>query len=61
MSETAMTVFRWLLLIAFFAAPAQAADVQYPAASRIGLVPPPGMTISRNLPASRIAKTAWRW
>ena len=48
MSETAMTVFRWLLLIAFFAAPAQAADVQYPAASRVGLVPPPGMTISRN-------------
>ena len=30
------------------AAPAQAADVVYPAGSRIGLAPPPGMTVSKN-------------
>ena len=43
-----MTFARSLLLIAFLAAPAQAADVVYPAGSRIGLVPPPGMTVSKN-------------
>ena len=30
------------------AAPAQAADVVYPAGSRIGLAPPPGMTVSQS-------------
>lgn len=43
-----MTLLRSLLLIAFLAAPAQAADVVYPAGSRVGLVPPPGMTISQS-------------
>ena len=43
-----MTLLRSLLLIAFLAAPAQAADVVYPAGSRVGLTPPPGMTISQN-------------
>ena len=36
------------LLFADFAAPAQAADAVYPVGSRIGLVPPPGMTPSSN-------------
>jgi len=35
-------------LFANLAAPAQAADVAYPAGSRVGLVPPPGMTVSSN-------------
>jgi hypothetical protein len=43
-----MTFFRSLLLIVFLAAPAQAADVIYPTGSRIGLVPPSGLTVSRN-------------
>ena len=43
-----MTFFRWLLLIAFLTAPAQAADVVYPAGSRIGLAPAPGLTVSTN-------------
>ena len=43
-----MTLLRSLLLIAFLAAPAQAADVVYPPGSRLGLVPPPGMTVSHN-------------
>ncbi|HEY1414088.1 MAG TPA: hypothetical protein VGF36_18220, partial [Rhodopila sp.] len=32
----------------FFAAPAQAADPTFPPGSRIGLVPPPGMLVSKN-------------
>jgi hypothetical protein len=48
MLNTVMTFFRWLLLIVLVAAPAQAADVLYPAGSRIGLAPPPGMTASRS-------------
>jgi hypothetical protein len=43
-----MTFLRTLLLILMLAAPAHAADVRYPAASRVGLVPPPGMAESRN-------------
>lgn len=51
-----MTFLRSLLLITLLAAslatswvaPAQAADPVYPAGSRIGLVPPPGMTISHG-------------
>jgi hypothetical protein len=35
-------------LFANLAAPAQAADVAYPAGSRVGLVPPPGMTASSS-------------
>lgn len=47
-----MILFRSLLLIAlsiaFLAAPAQAADIIYPAGSRVGLAPPPGMTVSKS-------------
>jgi hypothetical protein len=47
-----MTFLRSLLLIALLvtplAAPAQAADAVYPAGSRVGLVPPPGMTVSKG-------------
>src|SRR5581483_12509477 len=41
-----MTHLRWLFLLLALAwtAPAVAADVVYPPSSRIGLVPPPGMT-----------------
>ncbi|HZO48257.1 MAG TPA: hypothetical protein VFB68_20340 [Xanthobacteraceae bacterium] len=46
-----MTFLRSVLMIALLAAllaaPAQAADPVYPAGSRIGLVPPPGMTNSQ--------------
>jgi hypothetical protein len=48
MSENIMTVLRWILLIVLIAAPAQAADAVYPAGSRVGLAPPPGLTVSRN-------------
>ena len=48
MTFAQMTFARSLLLIAFLATPAQAADVVYPAGSRIGLAPPPGMTVSKN-------------
>jgi len=48
MLQGIMTFFRWLLLIVLVAAPAQAADVLYPAGSRVGLAPPPGLTVSRN-------------
>jgi hypothetical protein len=47
-----MTFLRAVLLITLLVtpvvAPAQAADAVYPAGSRIGLVPPPGMTISQS-------------
>ena len=43
-----MTLLRSLLLIALLAVPAQAADVVYPAGSRIGLAPPPGLTVSQS-------------
>ena len=43
-----MTFARWFLLFALFAVPVQAADVVYPAGSRVGLTPPPGMTISQS-------------
>jgi hypothetical protein len=43
-----MTLTRWFLLIALMAAPAQAAEVLYPLGSRIGLVPPPGLTVSQS-------------
>jgi hypothetical protein len=50
-----MTLFRWPILsalqlalhVALLTAPASAADVVYPAGSRVGLAPPPGMTTSR--------------
>ncbi len=46
------SVCRLLLLLALAelaqAAPAQAADVVFPAGSRIGLAPPPGVTASRS-------------
>jgi hypothetical protein len=52
MLGTIMTFLRSLLLITLLvtplAAPAQAADAVYPAGSRIGLVPPPGMTNSQS-------------
>jgi hypothetical protein len=48
MSENIMTVLRWILLIVLVAAPARAADVVYPAGSRVGLAPPPGLTVSRS-------------
>jgi hypothetical protein len=44
----ARTLFLIALLAANLAVPAQAADVVYPAGSRVGLVPPPGMTASSN-------------
>jgi hypothetical protein len=47
-----MTFLRALLLITLLVAPlvapAQAADAVYPAGSRIGLVPPPSMTVSQG-------------
>lgn len=50
MLETVMTFFRSFLLTALLVAavPAYAADVVYPTGSRIGLAPPPGMTMSQN-------------
>lgn len=47
--DAIMTIARWFLLIVLFAAlPAHAADVVYPAGSRIGLTPPPGLTVSKS-------------
>jgi hypothetical protein len=43
-----MIQIRWLVLFALFAAPAFAAETVYPAGSRIGLAPPPGMTVSKG-------------
>ena len=43
-----MGIVRWLLLMVILAAPAQAADVAYPNGSRIGLAPPPGLTVSKG-------------
>ncbi|MGH6770692.1 MAG: hypothetical protein ACRECO_16915 [Xanthobacteraceae bacterium] len=43
-----MTPIRWLLLSVLFAAPAFAAEPVYPTGSRIGLSPPPGMTVSKG-------------
>lgn len=43
-----MTILRWLIFIALLAAPAQAADPVYPAGSRVGLAPPPGLSVSRT-------------
>jgi hypothetical protein len=48
-----MVCTRWalpLLVVAFAAKAAVAADVTYPAASRIGIVPPPGMHLSAAFP-----------
>jgi hypothetical protein len=42
--------FALLLLIAFAANPAGAAEVTYPPASRIGMVPPPGLHVSAAFP-----------
>jgi hypothetical protein len=42
--------FVLLFLIALLVAPAGAAEVTYPAGSRIGLVPPPGMRLSTSFP-----------
>lgn len=43
-----MTFVRWFFLVVLLAAPAQAADVVYPTGSRIGLAPPPGLTVSKS-------------
>lgn len=43
-----MIFFRWFLLFAILCTPARAADVVYPAGSQVGLVPPSGLTASRN-------------
>ena len=43
-----MTFVRRLFLVALLALPAHAADVAYPTGSRIGLVPPLGLSMSRN-------------
>jgi hypothetical protein len=44
-----MAHIRWLILIVVaLALPAHAADVVFPTGSRIGLVPPPGVTASKN-------------
>jgi hypothetical protein len=48
MLDTIMTLARWFLLIALMATPAQAANVVYPVGSRVGLVPPPGLTLSQS-------------
>jgi len=43
-----MTLLRWIILVALLALPARAADVVYPTGSRIGLVPPPGISASKG-------------
>jgi hypothetical protein len=48
MLENIMSFARWFLLIALTVAPAHAADVVYPTGSRVGLAPPPGLTVSQN-------------
>jgi hypothetical protein len=47
-----MSRFGCMLLfgLAFFALPAAAADVVYPVGSRIGIIPPPGLTASTSFP-----------
>jgi hypothetical protein len=49
--ETAMVslrmLVRWFLLFAVLALPAQAADAIYPTGSRVGLVPPKGVTAAK--------------
>jgi hypothetical protein len=46
-----MARFRWMLLFLFaLAVPASADDVVYPAGSRIGLAPPPGLHASTSFP-----------
>jgi hypothetical protein len=50
MLEPIMTFARWFLLFLCFAVPAQAADVAYPAGSRVGVAPPPGLTASQAFP-----------
>jgi hypothetical protein len=44
----ARSFFLFALLFAQLGAPASAADAVYPAGSRVGIVPPPGMTASSN-------------
>jgi hypothetical protein len=48
MLEAAMAFLRSLLLFALFVLPAQGADVVYPTGSRVGLAPPPGLSISKS-------------
>jgi hypothetical protein len=43
-----MSFVRILFLFVLLALPAQAADVVYPTGSRVGLVPPPGLSPSRS-------------
>jgi hypothetical protein len=45
-----MTSIRALLLLLLLALPAYGADAQFPAAIRIGLVPPAGMALSKDFP-----------
>jgi hypothetical protein len=46
-----MDHFRWMLLLLFaLAVPASADDVVYPAGSRVGLAPPPGLHASTSFP-----------
>jgi len=43
-----MTILRSLLVLLALLSPAQALDILFPAGSRIGLAPPPGVNPSRN-------------
>src|SRR5438093_13687743 len=43
-----MTSWTFLFILVTLVSPAQAADVVFPAGSRIGIAPPPGLTPSRN-------------
>src|SRR6185503_2231595 len=45
-----MTPIRALFLLLLLALPAYGADAQFPAAIRIGLVPPAGMVLSKDFP-----------
>jgi hypothetical protein len=46
-----MARFRWMLLLLFaLVVPASADDVVYPAGSRVGLAPPPGLHASTSFP-----------
>jgi hypothetical protein len=47
MLECTMTLIRWFLVFILFVVPARAADAVYPTGSRVGLVPPPGLTVSK--------------
>jgi hypothetical protein len=51
-----MALIRSLAFVLLLAFPAGAADVIYPTASRIGLVPPPGMSPSRSFTGFEDAK-----